>query len=110
MRLSKMVQATEVLHLGPGKVDQQPTRVLQQSKLVAKSRGDLQSACISAGYYAKKMNKTMYVYSGNSYGHLVWRVSYKTEDYLNPINNTGTRVLSVTPNLTVSWHDVLRRE
>lgn len=96
------------LKLDPGKVDQKATESLAKMKLLARSRGDLNSAVLSAGYYAKKLNQTMFVYSGNSYGHGIWRVSYKPGDYLDPINNTGSVVLSVTPDLEVSQHKVQR--
>jgi RadC-like JAB domain-containing protein len=94
------------LSMGPGVVDAPVTAQLQRPgfKLSAKNRGDLNSAVISAAYYAKKLGKTMYVYSGNSFGHAVWRVSYKPGEYLNLISNTGGRVASVTPDLVLSWH------
>ena len=90
---------------GAGVRDEKATATLRTVKLVAKNRGDLVSAVISAGFYAKKLGETMHVYSGNSYGHLVWRASFKAADYLNPINNTGTRMVSVTPDLVVAWHE-----
>lgn len=97
------------LHMGPAEVDQGATGSLRRfTPLKAKNRGDLQSACISAGFYAQKMSKTMYVYSGNSYGHLLWRVSDKPGEYLDPISNTGGRLMSVTPDLTVAWHELRR--
>jgi len=98
------------LVMGPGEVDSKATEILRKTPLKAKSRGDFHSSVIAAGYAAKKMNKTMFVYSGNSYGHAVFRVDFNPSNYLNPINNTGTRVLSVTPDLTCSWHDVKRPE
>jgi hypothetical protein len=73
--------------------------------LAAKNHGDFHSAVVSAGFYAKKRNLTMYVYSGNSYMTQLWRVTPTPAEYLDPINNTGSRVVSVTPDLTVSYHD-----
>ena len=97
------------LVLGPERVDNSATAGLRAVKnLPAKSRGDLDSAVKSAAHYAKKLNEKMFVYSGNSYGSGVWRVSSKKSEYLDPINNTGEKVLVVTPDLTVSWSDVTR--
>jgi hypothetical protein len=91
-------------------VDESATRGLQALRsLRAKNHGDLNSAVISAAYYARKTGETMYVYSGNSYGSGVWRVSAKPSEYLNPINNTGSRVASVTPTCTLSWSQVYPR-
>ncbi len=84
--------------LGPGVENEGNTRALKSSKLTARNRGEFGSAVLSAGYYAKKLGKTMYIYSGNSFMHRVWRVSDKTSEYLNAINNTGTQVISVTPD------------
>jgi superoxide dismutase, Fe-Mn family len=94
------------LKLGPGTVNEGNTKALQKSKLTAKNHGDFGSAILSAGFYAKKTGKTMFVYSGNSFGHGVWRVSEKSSEYLNAINNTGAQVISVTPELVVSYHAV----
>lgn len=63
---------------------------------------------LSAAHHAQKLKETTYVYPGNSFGHAVWRVSVKPGDYLNPINNTGSTVFSVTPELVVSRHEVSR--
>jgi|GEM_PF-6857706 len=93
--------------LGPARTDESATASLQRAKLRARSKGDLSSAVVSAGYYAKKLGQTMFAYEGNSFGwYGVWRVSQKPSEYLNPINNTGRRVVSVTPDLIVAWHDV----
>jgi hypothetical protein len=89
-----------------GEIDARATESLQRAKLRARNEGDLTSAILSAAYYAKKLGQTMHVYQGNSFMHAVWRVSFKPGEYLNSINNTGPRMLSVTPDLTVSWHDL----
>ena len=94
--------------LGPGEVDAKGSASLPQVKLAARNRGDLHSAIVSAGYYAKKRGKTMYVYPGNSYGVGVWRVSSDPSEYLDPINNTGSRVASISPDLTMMWHEIDR--
>ena len=96
------------MKLGPGRIDQNATAGLQRMRLVAKNQGDIESAVTSAGFYAKKLHQTMYVYPGNSFGHMVWRASYKPGEYLNPINNTGEKMISVTPDLVVSWHELQR--
>lgn len=96
------------LRLGPAVPEVQVTEVLPKMNLMAKNRGDLQSATISAGYYAKKLNQTMFIYAGTSYGSGVWRVSNKPSEYLNAINNSGSVVYSVTPELIVTRQAVLR--
>lgn len=97
------------LILDSGTINQNFTDQLRRmSKLAAKNRGDLGTAIPSAGYYAKKTGNTMYVYIGNSYGHIIYRVSNKPGEYLDPINNTGDEIFSVTPDLTVSKHSVTR--
>lgn len=103
--------ASRLLKLGPGRLQEQPTAVLRRTeKLHSRSRGDLQGAVISAGYHAKKQDKAMFVYAGSSYMHTVWRVSSKPSEYLDPINNTGTVVFSVTPDLEVTAHEVIRAD
>lgn len=92
--------------MGPGRIDEAATASLARAKLRARNQGDLSSAVLSAGYYAKKLKTTMFVYAGNSFMHTVWRVSQKPSEYLDPINNMGDRVASVTPDLVVAWHDV----
>jgi len=94
--------------LGPGVIDEKGSASLPKIKLAARNRGDIESALISAGYYAKKLGKTMFVYAGNSYGVGVWRVSDKPGEYLDSISNTGSRVASVTPELTMMWHTIDR--
>lgn len=91
------------LAFGDGKLSVDNTGALRRAKLAAKNRGDFSSALLSAGYYAKKMQKTMHVYSGNSYGHGVWRVSDKPSEYLSPINNSGRRLVAVSPDLAVTY-------
>ena len=97
-----------MLRLGPASVDDKATASLTRVRIVAKNKGDLSSAVVSAAHYARKTGETMWVYAGNSFGHAVWRVSHRPGDYLDPINNTGSVVLSVTPGLVVSQHPVVR--
>lgn len=94
------------LSLGPGRLDASASASLKKAKLKARHIGDRTGAVISAGYYAQKRKKTMFVYQGNSFMHAVWQVSDKASDYLNPINNTGAKVIEVTPDLDVIFHDV----
>jgi hypothetical protein len=101
-------QSSTKLIMGPGRVDLRATESLGRMDLKARSNGSLQEAVLSAGFYAKKSGKTLYAYSGNSFGHNVWRVSQKPGEYLDPVNNTGVKLLSVTPDLVVSWHDLDR--
>ena len=96
------------ISLGLPTVDPALSMQLSDMKLKARYSGDLSGAIVSAGYYAKKLNATMYVYEGNSYMHKVYRVSSKESEYLSPINNTGGRVISVTSGLAVSYHDIIR--
>jgi hypothetical protein len=106
---SRQPEPASKLRLGPARVDEKGTASLRKiKKLPAKNQGDLNSALMSAGYYAQKMGHAMHVYSGNSYGHSVWRVSDKPGEFLNMINNTGSRLAVVTPELEMVWHDIER--
>jgi hypothetical protein len=96
------------LTISTGKEIPQFTQALGKLKLKARSQGDFEGALLQAGYYAKKQNKLMFVYQGNSFMHSVWRVALKPSDYLNPINNTGSKVYSVSPDLTVMAYEVSR--
>lgn len=97
------------MKMGPGRLDTRASEALKKATLKARSDGKtLNGAVLSAGFYAKKQNKTMYVYEGNSNMWKVFRVTDKESECLNRINNTGDRVLSVTPDLDVSWHDIER--
>jgi hypothetical protein len=77
----------------------------QKGQLRAKNHGDLQSSVISAAFYAKRHNETMFGYLGNSYGASVWRVSTRPSEYLDPINNSGRRVFSVSPDMMVTFFE-----
>lgn len=107
-QVARRYKAATKLTLESGRVDPKATESLAKMPLRARSNGSLDDTVVQAGFYAKKTGKTLYVYLGNSYMHAVWRASFKPSDYLSPINNTGTKVLSVTPELVVSWHDVRR--
>jgi len=104
--LDSLVEAR--LQLGASKVDKKGSESLRGMKLRAKNDGSMEGAIVSAAHYAKMQNRTMYAYSGNSFGHAVWRVTYKPGEYLDPINNTGSKVVSVDPDLTMKWADVRR--
>jgi hypothetical protein len=71
----------QTIVLGPPRVDRAATSSLRAMKLRAKSEGDFSGAVISAGYYAKKRKKTMWVYGGTSYGWKIWRVTDKKDEY-----------------------------
>jgi len=94
--------------LGPAHPELKASEGLKRIKLTAKSQGDLQSATIAAAYAAKKNGKTYFVYSGNSFGHAVWRSAFNASDYLDPINNTGTYLYAITPELDVTRHEIVR--
>ncbi len=96
------------LTMGPGRHEEKFTELLRRVTLQSRSKGDFNTAMLSAGYHAKKQNAPMYVYPGNSYMHLVWRVSGKQTDALNAINNTGNVLFVVSPDLSVARHDVHR--
>jgi len=69
----------------------------------------LESAVISAGYYAKKNDTLAYVFPGNSFGSFVYRVTFKKSEALDSINNnTGDRMFTVDPDLTVTVYNVER--
>jgi hypothetical protein len=92
--------------LGVPREHAEQTAALRSMKLKAKDEGDFHTALVSAGYYAKKQNQMMYAFKGNSYGHEVWRVVAKSSDACNRVNNSAGRVVSVSPDLTVAYHDV----
>lgn len=94
------------LKMGEGQPWLQGMERLRSSKLYAKSNGSLEEALLSAGYYAKKNEEPIYMYAGNSYGFAIWRTSRKKSDALDPINNTGNKIIVVLPDLTVTVHPV----
>lgn len=98
------------LSMGLAKGDARGTESLRgwKGRFPARSKGDLQGALLQAAHYAKKTGETMFGYAGNSFGSAIWRVSAKSSEYLDPINNTGVKVFSVTPDLELSWHDITR--
>jgi hypothetical protein len=96
------------LRFKKGAVDQSATASLRRMKKIpARNTGTLQSAATSAAHYARKRGRDMFVYVGNSFMHQVHRVSDKPSEYLSPVNNTGDRILSISPDLTVTWHDLI---
>ena len=107
VKLARSLMSGKVRMKG-GKVDRKATESLRKMKLRAKNSGDLSSAIVSAGYYAKKHGDLVYVYPGNSYGHAVWRATLKESDALNPINNTGRAMYTVDPELTVMFYETDR--
>lgn len=82
------------------------------NKFRAYPAGSLGSAIESAAYNARKFQRDFFCYPGSSYGDVwhvghVWHVSYKSSDYLNVVS-TGDSVLSVSPDMTVTVHEVTR--
>lgn len=98
------------LRISPGRLQEKGSEQLAKAKLYARQRdpSSLNDAVLVAGFHAKKLGKTMWVYEGNSFMHMVYRVTMKESDALNAINNTGDRVVSVTPDLQVFMHEVQR--
>ena len=91
-----------------GVVDRTATASLRgMRKIPTKNTGSLESAVMSAAYYARKLKHPMFVYSGNSFMHQVHRVSDRPNEYLSPVNNTGDQMVSVSPDLEVRWHDLI---
>jgi len=96
------------LKLGPAHPEAQASAGLKKMKLKARSQGDLQSATLAAAYVAQRVGKTYFLYQGNSFGHAVWRSDFNPSNYLDPINNTGGYVYSITPELDVTRYDIIR--
>lgn len=108
LRIAKSLMSKD-LYIRSTKLEERATANLgKKKKFRARNRGDIESAAESAAYYAKKYKEEMYIYPGNSYGMAVWRVSMKKSEYLNPINNTGERMYSITPDLKVYEHELAR--
>lgn len=68
------------------------------------SPDDLNGAIMSAARSAEKYDFSYYVYPGNSYGSFCWRVDYKKEHALDPINNSGGKLYEVTKNREIIQH------
>ena len=81
------------------------SKALKAVKLRARYDGDLDGAIISAGYHAKKNRGNMYVYLGNSYGNRIYQRTYKFSDANSRINNSGSFIITVTPELDVYQQD-----
>jgi len=98
------------IHIGNPHLDRAATKALQSGsfKPKARNKGDINSAILSGAFYAKKLQKDMFIYLGNSYMSSVWRVSYKANDYLDPINNTGSMIYLITPEWEVFTHKLRR--
>jgi hypothetical protein len=110
-RVATQYLASRQLRLGPGRPESKATAYLRRlKKIPAKNRGDEQSAVTCAAYNAQKHGTTWFAYIGNSFGHIVWRVASKPTDYLDPINNSGSIVRSVSPDLEVTTYEVVRPE
>jgi hypothetical protein len=108
VKIAKEILARK-LEVTKREVDEKNTAILRSTKkLRGRSNGSLSDSVEMAGYYAKKHNKTYFVYLGNSYGHGVWRVG-EENDALNPINNQSTSaVFSVAPDLLLTKLTIVR--
>jgi hypothetical protein len=99
------------LKLGPKSPYNEGTKFLEKAKPVLRRRGvDFESAVRHAAGLAQKMKKSVFVYKGNSYMHEVFNVTWRSSDYLSPINNTGGTVVEVTPEGKVFKYEVLRSQ
>jgi len=118
IKISKFLYAS-LLQLDSGEIDHEKTNLAKKiKKFPARSNGSLNDSLLSACYYATKkgyleennpkMSK-MYVYPGNSYMHMVWRVTWKESEALNRINNTGLGLFTVTPDLTITYYTIPER-
>lgn len=94
--------------MDPGVLEADFTSKLLAANLSSKNDGTFHRAIISGGYHAKKLGKTIYVYSGNSMGHRVWRAGLKKSDCLSYVNNDGNVCFSIEPDLTVRKHFIKR--
>ncbi len=66
--------------------------------------GDLSGAVISAARAASRAGHPYFIYSGNSYGSFVWRVTHLERDALDSINNSGRVLYEVSPQREVTRH------
>lgn len=98
------------LSLDKGDLLELSTQNLRKARLISKNTGNLNGAVIAAGYYAKRLTRTQYVYFGHTYTGFVWRVSATPCEFLESTYNLGGIVLAVTPDLTVSVFHILERQ
>lgn len=74
---------------------------IRPSKLRARyAPQDLDGAICSAARCAMKSDVPMYIYGGNAYGRAMWRVTYKLNEALCPINNSSGRLFEVAADRT----------
>jgi len=101
---------TEALTISHSEPAVTATNHLRQNakQLRARSGGAAEDTIEQAGFYARKHGKPFFVYQGNSYGHAIWRATYRRGDALDPVNNTGLVVLEVAPDLQVTRHTLKR--
>jgi hypothetical protein len=111
-KITKFLYAS-VLQLDSGTIDHEKTNIAKKiKKFTARTNGNLNDSLMSACFYATKKgyldgnNHEMYVYQGNSYMQSVWRVTWKKSEALNPINNTGLGLYTVTPDLTITYYTI----
>jgi len=92
-------------------VDAKNSAVLQgKTKLKARSRGELADSVEAAGFAARRDKRDYFVYAGNSYGRLVWRIGNEREAF-DPINNPTSRsILQISPDLQITILTIKREE
>lgn len=107
VKISKLLIGKR-LQLTDHKVEKKVSEQLKKIKLKARNRGDWESAVISGAYYSKKHDKPCYIYNGNSYMNSVWRATFKKDEALSPVNNTGSYMYIVEPDMTLTKWDIAR--
>lgn len=101
---------SRTLTLSEPEFDEERTAILRRIKLHARPKDlSLNEAVISAAYAARKNRTVYYVYGGNSYGRAVYRSTYNLDDALDRINNTGSSMLAILPDLSIYHYEVMGR-
>lgn len=89
------------------------TRQLREiKKFPPRGRRDysLNGVTLQAAKSAKEKNMSCYVYLGSYSTHPIYRTTFKKTDAFNGVNNTGTFVLEIAPNLEVKQHLIEGRD
>lgn len=86
------------------------TTLLRQMKgFKAKTDGTFGASIVAAAYAAKKYQRVCYLYLGNSYMSKVWIPTLKMSDVVSSINNIGSVVHAVMPDLTAMTYQIVGR-
>lgn len=113
-RHARVQLAGEVMKLGPPQLDERATSVLVGVKKLP-ARYDplsLNSAVLAAARSAERTGKDCYENIGRGgWGSIAKRfiITNKLSDVTRTINNNGDRVLRVTPERAIYWHDMVGR-